>query len=230
MVFGEKGEHSVICALDESQGTGSGYDTVYVDENRNVDLTDEAPKRIRNPEGEPKEFTLQGSFREESVNYTLNIFTLANQVDNVRGGDKQYFYWYFWAKDHRYVYMFVGGEMVLFTNVADAYAAKPVRLAGACDWEMETRIKEGNIFLTAVLKDYNGAMLRSAMHNGKDAKPVFRMYKRKQVVSEAEVDISSECVSEHRIDIKDGIETVEIAIDTGPYLGTVIGEKSLRIE
>lgn len=46
---GEQG--MVAVAVDESGGTGKGYDTLYVDTNRNADLSDEKPIRFSAPSG-----------------------------------------------------------------------------------------------------------------------------------------------------------------------------------
>ncbi len=46
VVFGEKGNNSMLGVVDESGGTGAGYDVAYVDENMNGDLTDEAAKKF----------------------------------------------------------------------------------------------------------------------------------------------------------------------------------------
>lgn len=41
--FGAEPDNEYALVLDESKGTGKGYDTLYVDANHNLDLTDDAP-------------------------------------------------------------------------------------------------------------------------------------------------------------------------------------------
>lgn len=46
------GDLEYIVAMDESRGTGTGYDTLYFDANRNLDLTDD-PKTMALPDEDP---------------------------------------------------------------------------------------------------------------------------------------------------------------------------------
>ena len=67
-VFGNERKSSMLGVIDESKGTGTGYDTAYVDENMNGDLTDEQPKNFeenRKTKEYVVKFDFKGPLKEE---------------------------------------------------------------------------------------------------------------------------------------------------------------------
>ena len=168
VVFGEEGNNSMLGVVDESRGTGAGYDVAYVDENMNGDLTDDAarefPRRERGSragELEPR-FEFKGPFKgEENAKYTLNIYSLAQKTRRSTQGNDYYFFWYLNIKEWNY--FFINGKMTLFSNAADALKGKPVRLGGQCQWEISSGTKDGKAMVSAGLKDGNGSTLRSVV-------------------------------------------------------------------
>jgi hypothetical protein len=166
VVFGEKGDHSMLGVLDETGGTGAGYNVAYVDENRNGDLTDEAVKVFpryergsRTGKLDPR-VTFTGPFKNgESARYTLYIYSLARKTQRKVPGNDYSFHWF--MDKNLWNYFFINGKMTLFSNAADALKGKPVRLGGQCQWEISARTRNGKPMISAGLKDENRCTLRS---------------------------------------------------------------------
>jgi hypothetical protein len=55
-VDGTYEDGSLLVVLDESKGTGKGYDRIYVDSNRNSDLSDDTPSELTLQAGSPVAF------------------------------------------------------------------------------------------------------------------------------------------------------------------------------
>ena len=189
VVFGEEGNNSMLGVVDESGGTGAGYDVAYVDENMNGDLTDDAarefPRRERGSragELEPR-FEFKGPFKgEENAKYTLNIYSLAQKTRRSTQGNDYYFFWYLNIKEWNY--FFINGKMTLFSNAADALKGKPVRLGGQCQWEISSGTKDGKAMVSAGLKDGNGSTLRSVGRASKSISPTLTLIQDGKVRTE----------------------------------------------
>ncbi len=165
VVFGEDGKQSMLGVIDESGGTGNGYDTAYIDENTNGDLTDETAMKFskyergsRTGELQPQ-FEFSGPFKgEERARYTLYIYSLNSKNYHRGPGDEHSFHWFLNTRGWNYI--FINGKMALFSNAADAMKDKPVRLGGQCQWNISSGIKDGKPVISAGLKDRNGCTLR----------------------------------------------------------------------
>ncbi len=189
VVFGEEGNNSMLGVVDESAGTGAGYDVAYVDENMNGDLTDdvarEFPRRERGSragELEPR-FEFKGPFKgEENAKYTLNIYSLSQKTRRSTQGNDYYFFWYLNIKEWNY--FFINGKMTLFSNAADALKGKPVRLGGQCQWEISSGTKDGKAMVSAGLKDGNGSTLRSVRRASKSISPTLTLIQDGKVRTE----------------------------------------------
>jgi len=122
VVFGQGGTDSTLGVLDESAGTGTGYNLAYVDENRNGDLTDDAAKMFpkydrgsRAGQTNPT-FTFSGPFKNKaSAKYTLNIYELARNTQTTPG--EQYFFWT--LDSDEWNYFFINGKMELYSTAAE---------------------------------------------------------------------------------------------------------------
>jgi len=164
VVFGEAGTDSTLGVVDESGGAGTGYDVAYVDENRNGDLTDDGAKKFptydrgsRAGRVDPR-FTFTGPFKDKTgTQYSLNLYTLGRGTP-VSAGDHSFF----WTLDtDGWNYFFINGKARLSSSAADALAGPPVRLAGPCKWQIESKRQSGKAVVSAGLKDENGCTLRS---------------------------------------------------------------------
>ncbi len=169
-LLGKEGKVSMWGVLDETGGTGTGYNVAYVDENMDNDLTDDAPKkfpllegrissssgRVRRPE--PR-FDFKGPLSEkETAEYTLLIYSLRSTPPPANPQNKYYFFWYLRTK--KWNYMFINGQMGLYSKAADALKGTPVRLGGTCKWEISSGVREKDALVSAGLKDENGCTLR----------------------------------------------------------------------
>lgn len=192
-VFGTEGKSSMLGVIDESDGTGAGYDVAYVDENMNSDLTDEAAKEFprrergkRKGEIEPR-FEFRGPFGAEGVaEYALNIYSLARKVDESVRDDSYHFFWYLNAS--QWHYFFINGKMKLFSNAVDALKGTPVRLGGACKWKISGRSKDGKVLVSAGLKDSNGCTLRTVRRESKAVSPTLTLAQGGKVEAEQKME------------------------------------------
>jgi hypothetical protein len=188
VVFGEQGNNSMLGMLDETGGTGAGYNLVYVDENRNGDLADDAAKKFPTFErgsGARKtdnpRFDFSGPFKNKaSAKYTLNILSLPRSSHSAPGD-----YPFFWTLDtDGWNYFFIFGKMRLSSNAADALAGPPVRLAGPCKWQISSKRKSGKAVVSAGLKDENGCTLRSVRNSRSTRSPRLSLIKDGKVKAE----------------------------------------------
>lgn len=168
VAFGDDGNPSMLGVADESQGTGTAYDTVYLDENMNNDLSDEQPRlfskleRVReNSTGFNPQIDFKGpQGKNGNVSYSLNIYDLEyKKTDSSRHPRVSYFMWRMTINDWHY--MFINGRMQLYSSAVAALQEKPALLGGKCSWEISSRAKDQKVFVDAALKDENGCKLRS---------------------------------------------------------------------
>jgi hypothetical protein len=189
VIFGEDGKKSMLGLIDESAGTGAGYDVAYVDENMNGDMTDEAAKKFSRRErgsraGElDPQFEFIGPFKgEESAKYTLYIYSLTRKTYSSMPGNDYSFHWF--LNINGWNYFFINGKMTFFSNVADAMKGKPVRLGGQCHWEISSGTRDGKAMVSAGLKDGNGCTLRSVRRASKRISPVLTLIQDGKVRTE----------------------------------------------
>lgn len=189
VVFGEEDGHSMLGVLDESGGTGAGYDAAYIDENMNGDLTDEAVKAFpryergsRVGELDPRvEFT--GPLKNgESARYTLYITSLTRKNRSIVAGNGYNFHWF--MDKYQWNYFFINGKMTLSSSAADALKGKPVRLGSQCQWEISARTRSGKPMISAGLKDENRCTLRSVRLAGKRQSPTLTLIRDGKVKAE----------------------------------------------
>ena len=189
VVFGIEGKNSMLGVIDESAGTGAGYDVAYVDENMNGDLTDEAVKKFplrkrgsRAGELEPR-FEFAGPFKgEEKAKYTLYTYSLTRKTYSSAPGNDYSFHWILDIKEWNY--FFINGRMALFSNVADALKGKPVRLGGQCQWKISSGTKDGKAMVSAGLKDGNGCTLRIVRRERETVSPTLTLIQDGKVRTE----------------------------------------------
>jgi len=165
VAFGAEGADSMLGMIDESAGTGTGYNVAYIDENMNGDLTDEAAKTFARTQsgsraGElERRFEFTGPFKTgQSAKYTLDIYALPFWG---RPGVQRLDCSFFWFLNvNQWNYFFINGKMTLFSSAADALRGTPVRLGGSCKWDISAQTRDGKPMISAGLKDDNGCTLR----------------------------------------------------------------------
>ncbi len=191
VVFGQESTDSALGVLDESEGTGTGYNLAYVDENRNGDLTDDAPKTFpkydrgsRSGQTNPT-FNFSGPFKSgASADYALNIYSLARK--NQPPPDD---YSFFWTLDtDGWNYFFINGKMRLSSSAADALTGPPVRLAGHCKWNISASRRSGKSMVSAGLKDGNGCTLRIVTRPGGKPSPRLSLIKNGKIELEKDME------------------------------------------
>ena len=180
MTFGQDGKNSMLCALDESEGTDKGYDTVYVDENMNNDFTDEKAKRLL--KDNDASFDFKGPFdQNENAKYSLEIYTLSKKYRKSPIEKNQYFMWHLKVK--QWSYFFINGQLELSSSAAEALKNKPVMLGGKCKWDINTRPKNNDTIISVGLKDENGCTLRTLQGRiQKELSPVLTLVKDNKVI------------------------------------------------
>ena len=189
VVFGKEGKNPMLGVVDESGGTGTGYDVAYVDENMNGDLTDEAEKKFsrykrgsRAGQLEPR-FEFIGPFKgKEKAKYTLYIYSLTRKTFSRLPGNDYYFHWF--LDINQWNYFFINGKMALFSNIADAMKGKPVHLGSECKWEINPRTRDGRAMVSAGLKDGNGCTLRTIRRANERLSPTLTLIQDGKVRTE----------------------------------------------
>ena len=173
-VFGQDGTNSMLGALDESAGTGTGHNVAYVDENMNGTLADDDAKELAR-------LRFNGPLKDEAnANYTLDIYPLARETRT--GPGDYYFVWFLHTAEWNY--FFINGKIKLFSSAADALRGPPVRLGGQCKWEISSVRKGGRAVVSAALKDSNGCTLRWVMLSGRRLSPRLTLVRDGKVETE----------------------------------------------
>jgi hypothetical protein len=189
VLFGKEGANPMLGVVDESGGSGNGYDVAYIDENMNGDLTDDTVKKFLRYEGgsragelEPK-FEFEGPFEgQESAKYAINIYSLASRYSSSVKENEYYFFSYLDTKD--WSYFFINGKIKLYSSVEEALKGTPVLLGGECRWQISSRIQEGKSLISAGLKDINGCTLRTVRRTGQMTSPTLTLIKDGKVEAE----------------------------------------------
>jgi hypothetical protein len=189
VLFGKEGTNPMLGVVDESGGSGAGYDVAYIDENMNGDLTDDTVRKFSRYEsgnwaGEllPK-FDFRGPFKgQENAKYTLNISSLGRRNSDYVKKNGHHFYWLLDTEEWNY--FFINGKMKLFSSVDEALKGTPVLLGGGCKWELSSRIKDGKSLISAGLKDINGCTLRIVRRTGQMVSPTLTLIKDGKVETE----------------------------------------------
>lgn len=188
VVFGKEGKKSMLGVIDESSGTGTGYNVAYMDENMNGDLTDDIAKEYsRHKFGNRADelesgFEFDGPFEKEgNATYILNIYSLARKSHNSITGNVHSIHWSLNTKE--WYYFFLYGKMELFSSAADAMKGKPVHLGSQCQWKISFRIRDddGKPMISAGLKDKNGCTLRVVRRLYQDVSPTLTLIKDSKV-------------------------------------------------
>ena len=189
LVFGRKGKASMLGVLDESQGTGTGYDVAYVDENMDGDLSDEPGKRCRSSApattGRGVQIAFYGPlWKGRCPEYTLSSAPLeVVGPDDIKAGERR-LYWRFGLRGWHYD--FRDGRMKLYATAAEALRNDPIRLGSACKWDVKTIVYEGNVHVVAALRDANGCALGLARSRKKRPTPTLALARNgKTVLHEA---------------------------------------------
>jgi hypothetical protein len=161
IAFGKDGKQSMLGVIDEAKGTGKGYDVVYLDENLNGDLCDDAARKFETIKDGPEAGKLWPTFSFHGpdigglkARYKVYFYDLRPLASDVPGNDL-YFDWGLEVGDwgHR----FITGKMKYYISAAQALAGMPVRMGSECTWDIPSEIE---MSLAVGVKDANGCTLR----------------------------------------------------------------------
>jgi hypothetical protein len=200
VAFGSSEGRSMLGVLDEGDGTGKGYSLVYLDENMNRGLTPAPPRktillaRLANSAG----FEITGPFAEnKTAEYTLYLFPLpapkrpdarAETAVGIDAGSAPTTQAWWDLKADGWNYMFINGQMGLYTSAAEALKGKPVVLGGKCAWEIASRTQQGKQYVSAALKDENGCTLRILSGPHRNPTPQLTLLKDGEKVFEQKME------------------------------------------
>ena len=179
----------MLGVVDESKGTGAGYDVAYIDENMNGDLADDTTRVFSRRENgsrvgelEPN-IEFEGPFQgKENAKYAINISSLASRNSDYAKRDGHHFHWYLHTKE--WFCFFMNGKMELYPTLDEALEGTPVLLGGECRWQISSRIRGRKSLISAGLKDINGCTLRSLRRNGQMVSPTLTLIKNGKVETE----------------------------------------------
>jgi len=164
IVFGEDPK-GMLMVIDESKGTGKGYDRAYFDESMEGDLTNDAPKPFAMRQGSSlgPSFTISGPCpykKDSKATYELTLYSL-NKMNSktVKATDNNY--WCTMTDDQKWSFFFINGSFNLYPSAAAAIGGKPLVLAGKCHWDLTAKQAGAEVSLSVGLKDTNGCTLRS---------------------------------------------------------------------
>jgi hypothetical protein len=192
-LLGKERKASMLGVLDESEGTGTGYNIAYVDENMDNDLTNDSPKkfpllkeRTTSRSTPDPRFDFKGPLKnKETADYTLNIYALRSRGPVGALQDKYYFFWY--LRTDNWNYFFINGQMGLYSSAAAALKGKPVRLGGTCKWDISSGTRDNQVLVSAGLKDENGCTLRIVESQTGNPSPKLTLTKDGQTVKQEEM-------------------------------------------
>ena len=159
--------------LDETKGTGDGYDVAFLDldgdgapETRQDFGTYEVYRTLeKRPDPKVK-------ISHEGCDWVLDLrysrFTVREGVAsaNIR--------WTVTRGEEFYAW-FINGRVSFFTDPEAAAAADPIRLGPPFHFKMGTRTRGRQGLVTVGLKDANGCTLRLARTNGKIVQPTLKL-------------------------------------------------------
>jgi len=181
-VFGQDASRKMLIVVDESKGTGKGYDQAYVDENLDGDLTNDAPKAFQTVgSGEKKTTVPRFSFKgpgpgkdAAAATYELYLYMLRATTGKstatkvaAPAASQRFMYWL--KNPGGWDYLFISGSVQTYPSSAEALAGKPIHLGGPCTWSVNLAAakEDGQTSVSVGCKDTNGCTLRSVTAAGK---------------------------------------------------------------
>jgi len=100
IAVGSDDKHIIWAVLDETEGSGSGYNCAYLDLDKDNDLTDSPPimfpiskRRSRDGRKYEAKFDFKAPVGEKRASYNLDIYTLGSSWNKDKPLDNVYFNW-----------------------------------------------------------------------------------------------------------------------------------------
>jgi hypothetical protein len=146
--------------LDETKGTGQGYDAAFLDLDGNGTFEtrqDFPPYTLPNTGEERPDPKV--TIRHEDCDWVLDLrYTRFTPVDGVA---RAYIRWTVTRGEEFYAW-FINGQVSFYTELTAAAAADPIRLGPPFEFQTGTRTRGREGLITVGLKDSNGCTLRLA--------------------------------------------------------------------
>lgn len=191
LVFDKDGKQTMLGVIDASKDKGA-YDTVYLDENMNRDLTDDTAKPF-------KRYTDEGPYKgklDPQISFTgpVNAETTAQfsiefpkLAPHGSGNlDKWgYFDWSIAEQKQNWRCWFINGQMNFFTSASDALTGTPVRLGLGAGCKLDIR-PEVRTALSIGVTDDNKCTLRTNGAGGPGEPPFFTLLQNGKVIGKRE--------------------------------------------
>jgi len=151
--------------LDESKGTGEGYDLVLLDldgdgtfETKQVAPTQ---KNYQTQKDVPKPTI---TIDREGAKWALDLYSLGQRRPTVKGDSLATYVKWTVRTEELYAY-FINGRVTLYADAAKAKAAKPIRLGPPFTFDTGSSQRGPDALLRVGLKDGNGCTMRLARDN-----------------------------------------------------------------
>jgi hypothetical protein len=159
--------------MDESKGTGTGYDIALLDldgdgspETRQVFGTYQVPRTERTAPDPKIRIT------HEDCEFVLDL--RYSRFTPVKGVAATYIRWSV-TKGSGFYAWFINGRVNFFTSAEEAAKADPIKMGPPFHFETGTRTRGREGLVTIGLKDANGCTLRLARKDGKQVAPQIKL-------------------------------------------------------
>jgi hypothetical protein len=175
--IGSKARRILTCFLDESKGTGKGYDRAVVD--LDGDGTPETVQKgelsIDYGDGRVEEFEVpEIRVTHEGRKWTLEFFEIAEERPKLTAGIARCgFDWTVEGEDAIAVFIF--GRLTLHAGLEQARKADPVRLGPPFEWVVTPKERGPHPMLSVAVRDATGLTLRVAGRGEEEARPRVRV-------------------------------------------------------
>jgi hypothetical protein len=148
--------------LDESKGTGKGYDLAV------LDLDGDGTFETKQPAATQKDYQTQKdvpkpvvTIDREGAKWALDLYSLGRRRPTVKDGAVVTYIKWTVTTDAFYAY-FINGRVTLHADAAKAKAAKPIRLGPPFSFDTGSAQRGPDALLRVGLKDGNGCTMRLA--------------------------------------------------------------------
>jgi hypothetical protein len=180
IVLGTEPEREVLGFLDETKGTGKGYDVAVVDGDGDGSPETRGSHTLTIHWGPGREETHEqpaASLEHAGRHWSLTFETYHSELSVGPGLTTLVsFDWSAWAEE-TWVH-FINGRVRMYTSLEAARKARPNRLAAPFRWAVGVGTRGPSALVTAALDDAAGARLRIAGRGDDDIRTSLRILRK----------------------------------------------------